>query len=140
MSKPKVLISDALSPAAVQIFKDRGVEVDFQPNLGKDKDKLAEIIGNYDGLAIRSNTSVCLKFTDPAITSLTADAQADFSKKLVALVEKEGAGYDFAYYRDAPAGLRIWCGATVEASDVALLTQWIDWAFAETKAALPKAA
>ena len=65
--------------------------------------------------AIRSNTSVCLKFIDPAITSLTADAQADFSKKLVALVEKEGAGYDFAYYRDAPAGLRIWCGATVEA-------------------------
>src|SRR6478736_3775491 len=90
--------------------------------------------------SIRSNTSVCLKFTDPAITSLTADAQADFSKKLVALVEKESAGYDFAYYRDAPAGLRIWCGATVEASDVALLTQWIDWAFAETKAALPKAA
>src|SRR3954449_8560294 len=89
---------------------------------------------------IRSNPSVCLKFVDPAITSLTADAQAEFSKKLVALVEKEGAGYDFAYYRDAPAGLRIWCGATVEASDVALLTQWIDWAFAETKAALPKAA
>ena len=54
MTKPKVLISDALSPAAVQIFKDRGVEVDFQPNLGKDKDKLAEIIGDYDGLAIRS--------------------------------------------------------------------------------------
>src|SRR6059036_1900000 len=90
--------------------------------------------------AIRSNTSVCLKFTDPAITSLNADAQAEFSKKLVALVEKEGAGYDFAHYRDAPAGLRIWCGATVEAGDVALLTQWIDWAFAETKAALPKAA
>src|SRR5881409_1487308 len=90
--------------------------------------------------AIRSNTSVCLKFTDPAITSLNADAQAEFSKKLVALVEKEGAGYDFAYYRDAPAGLRIWCGATVEASDVALLTQWIDWAFAETRAALKKAA
>src|SRR6476646_4620160 len=61
--------------------------------------------------AIRSNTSVCLKVVDPAITSLSADAQADFSKKLVALVEKEGAGYDFAYYRDAPAGLRIWCGA-----------------------------
>src|SRR6476661_8347485 len=90
--------------------------------------------------AIRSNTSVCLKVIDPAITSLTPDAQSDFAKKLVALVEKEGAGYDFAHYRDAPAGLRIWCGATVEASDVALLTQWIDWAFAETKSTLAKAA
>jgi phosphoserine aminotransferase len=90
--------------------------------------------------ALRSNTSVCLKVTDPAITSLSADAQSDFAKKLVALVEKENAGFDFAHYRDAPAGLRIWCGATVEAKDVELLTQWIDWAFAETKAALPKAA
>jgi phosphoserine aminotransferase len=90
--------------------------------------------------AIRSNTSVCMKVVDPAIVALTADAQAEFAKKLVALVEKEGAGFDFAHYRDAPAGLRIWCGATVEAGDVALLTQWIDWAFAETKAALPKAA
>src|ERR1700751_3007417 len=90
--------------------------------------------------AIRSNTSVCLKIVDPAITSLTPDLQGDFCKKLVALVEKENAGFDFAHYRDAPAGLRIWCGATVEAKDVELLTQWIDWAFAETKAALPKAA
>jgi phosphoserine aminotransferase len=90
--------------------------------------------------AIRSNTSVCLKVIDAAIASLTADAQLDFIKKMVGLVEKEGAGYDFAGHRDAPAGLRIWCGATVEASDVALLTQWLDWAFAETKAQLPKAA
>src|SRR3954470_6883159 len=90
--------------------------------------------------AIRSNTSVCMKVVDPAITSLAPDAQADFAKKLVALVEKEGAGYDFAHYRDAPAGLRIWCGATVEASDVALLTQWIDWAFAEMKSTLARAA
>src|SRR5205807_6363573 len=90
--------------------------------------------------AIRSNTSVCMKVVDPAITSLSADAQSGFAKKLVALVEKEGAGYDFAHYRDAPAGLRIWCGATVEAKDVAWLRQWVDWAFAETKAALPKAA
>ncbi|MBU6458935.1 MAG: phosphoserine transaminase [Bradyrhizobium sp.] len=90
--------------------------------------------------AIRSNTSVCMKVIDPAIASLTPDAQAEFSKKLVALVEKENAGYDFAHYRDAPAGLRIWCGATVEASDVALLTQWIDWAFAEAKASLARAA
>src|SRR6201984_1968648 len=83
--------------------------------------------------SLRSNTSVCLKFTDSAITSLTADAQSDFAKKLVALVEKEGAGYDFAHYRDAPAGLRIWCGATVEARDVALLTPWIHWAVAENQ-------
>jgi phosphoserine aminotransferase len=90
--------------------------------------------------AIRSNTSVCLKVVDPAITSLAADAQADFAKKLVALVEKEGAGYDLGAYRDAPPGLRIWCGATVETADVAVLTQWLDWAFAQTKASLAKAA
>src|SRR4051812_15148933 len=66
MSKPKVLISDALSPAAVQIFKDRGIEVDFQPNLGKDKEKLAEIIGNYDGLAIRSATKATAKILERA--------------------------------------------------------------------------
>src|SRR5688572_22555668 len=63
---PKVLISDALSPAAVQIFKDRGVEVDFQPNLGKDKDKLAEIIGGYEGLAVRSATKVSGKILERA--------------------------------------------------------------------------
>src|SRR5471032_1794009 len=63
---PRVLISDALSPAAVQIFKDRGVEVDFQPNLGKDKDKLAAIIGDYDGLAIRSATKVTAKILERA--------------------------------------------------------------------------
>ena len=90
--------------------------------------------------SIRSNTSVCLKVVDPAITALPADAQADFAKKLVALVEKEGAGYDLGAYRDAPPGLRIWCGATVETADVAALTHWLDWAFAETKAALAKAA
>src|SRR6188508_2422520 len=63
---PKVLISDALSPAAVQIFKDRGVEVDFQPKLGADKDKLAELIGDYDGLAIRSATKVSGKILEKA--------------------------------------------------------------------------
>jgi D-3-phosphoglycerate dehydrogenase len=63
---PRVLISDALSAAAVQIFKDRGIEVDFQPNLGKDKEKLAEIIGSYDGLAVRSATKVTLKILEKA--------------------------------------------------------------------------
>src|SRR6202041_2230102 len=66
MTKPKVLISDALSPAAVQIFKDRGIEVDFQPNLGKDKEKLAAIIGDYDGLAIRSATKATAKIIEKA--------------------------------------------------------------------------
>jgi phosphoserine aminotransferase len=90
--------------------------------------------------ATRSNTSVCLKVIDPAVTSLSAEAQAGFAKNLVAAIEKEGAGYDLGHYRDAPPGLRVWCGATVEASDVEVLTQWLDWAFAKTKDALPKAA
>ncbi len=88
---------------------------------------------------IRSNTSVCLKVVDPAITALPAEAQAAFAKKLAALVEKEKAGYDIGAYRDAPPGLRIWCGATVEASDVAILTEWLDWAFAAAKAELAAA-
>ncbi|MFL5190277.1 MAG: phosphoglycerate dehydrogenase, partial [Microvirga sp.] len=66
MPAPRVLISDALSPAAVQIFKDRGIDVDFQPDLGKDKDKLSQIIGEYDGLAIRSATKVTAKILDQA--------------------------------------------------------------------------
>ena len=90
--------------------------------------------------AIRSNTSVCLKVVDPAVTALPADAQAAFAKALVAALDKEGAGYDLGHYRDAPPGLRIWCGATVETADVAALTAWLDWAFAETKASLAKAA
>jgi phosphoserine aminotransferase len=90
--------------------------------------------------ATRSNTSVCLSIVDPAVTALAVDAQSAFAKNLAAAVEKEGAGYDIAHYRDAPPGLRIWCGATVEARDVEVLTQWLDWAFAKTKDALPKAA
>ena len=89
---------------------------------------------------IRSNTSVCLKVVDPAVTRLSADEQVAFAKSLAALVEKEGAGYDLGHYRDAPAGLRIWCGATVETADVEALTPWLDWAFAEAKASLAKAA
>src|SRR5256885_16167286 len=90
--------------------------------------------------ATRSNTSVCLKIVDPSITSRSADAQWAFVKDLVGLIEKEGAAYDIATHRDAPPGLSIWCGCTVEASDLQKLTPWIDWAFAQTKAALPKAA
>jgi phosphoserine aminotransferase len=90
--------------------------------------------------AIRSNTSVCLKVVDPAVLKLPADAQAKFVKGMAAALEKEGVAYDIDAYRDAPSGLRIWCGATVERSDVEALTLWLDWAYAEAKAALPKAA
>src|ERR1700675_1135575 len=88
----------------------------------------------------RSNTSVCLKVVDPAVTRLSGDDQAAFAKTLAGLLEKEGIAYDIAYYRDAPPGLRIWCGATVERRDIEALTPWLDWAFAEAKAALSKAA
>jgi phosphoserine aminotransferase len=90
--------------------------------------------------ALRSNTSVCLRVVDPVITALAPDAQAAFVKTLAASLEKEGVAYDIDAYRDAPPGLRVWCGATVEAHDVEALTQWLDWAFAKTKESLPKAA
>jgi phosphoserine aminotransferase len=89
--------------------------------------------------ATRSNTSVCLKVIDPAVTGLPAEAQADFAKELAALVEKEGAGLDIGGYRDAPPGLRIWCGATVDRDDVEALTPWLDWAFATVSAELASA-
>ena len=89
--------------------------------------------------SIRSNTSVCLKVVDPRVTGLSDDAQAEFAKKLASLLEKEGAALDVGGYRDAPPGLRIWCGATVEASDLDALTPWLDWAFAEVVAELAAA-
>ena len=90
--------------------------------------------------ATRSNTSVCLTVVDPAITARPADEQAAFAKALASLVEKDKAGFDIGSYRDAPPGLRIWCGATVEAADLAVLTQWLDWAYAQTKTTLREAA
>ncbi|HRD45009.1 MAG TPA: phosphoserine transaminase [Caulobacter sp.] len=89
--------------------------------------------------AIRSNTSVCLKVVDPRVTALPADAQADFAKKLASVLEKEGAAYDIGGYRDAPPGLRIWCGATVDTADVQALTPWLDWAFATVSSELAAA-
>jgi phosphoserine aminotransferase len=86
--------------------------------------------------SIRSNTSVCLKVVDPRVAGLPADAQADIAKKLAAMLEKEGVALDIGGYRDAPPGLRIWCGATVETSDVDALTPWLDWAFATLVAEL----
>jgi phosphoserine aminotransferase len=90
--------------------------------------------------ATRSNTSVCLVFADPAIKALAIDAQAAFAKSIASMLEKENVAYDIAFYRDAPPGLRIWTGATIEGADLEALFPWLDWAFAQAKAALPKAA
>ena len=90
--------------------------------------------------ATRSNTSVCLTIVDPEITALDADAQAAFAKGIATLLDKEGVAFDIGAYRDAPAGLRIWAGATVETSDLEKLLPWLDWAFAQQKAALKAAA
>jgi phosphoserine aminotransferase len=88
----------------------------------------------------RSNTSVCLRFVDPAVASLDDADQQAFVKALTAALEAENVAYDIASYRDAPPGLRIWCGATVETGDLMALTPWLDWAFAQQKAALKAAA
>jgi phosphoserine aminotransferase len=90
--------------------------------------------------AAASNTSVCLRLVDAAVASLPAEAQIAFVKSMEAILDKEGVAYDIANHRDAPPSLRIWCGCTVETRDVEALTPWLDWAFAEAKAALPKAA
>ncbi len=86
--------------------------------------------------ATRSNTSVCLKITDPAVAALPADQQAAFAKGLAKLLETEGVAYDIGSYRDAPAGLRIWTGGTVETSDLEALVPWLNWAFATQRATL----
>ena len=96
-------------------------------------DALDKIVADRDWLShlavdkgIRSKSSVCLS---------VEGADADFIKKMTGLLEKEGAAYDIAGYRDAPAGLRVWCGATVDAADIEDLGPWLDWAYAQTKAA-----
>lgn len=83
-----------------------------------------------DDPATASTTSVCLRFTDPRIKDAAA-----FAKAVAKRLEKEGAGFDLGAYRDAPAGLRIWCGSTVETADVQALTPWIEWAFEQELAA-----
>jgi phosphoserine aminotransferase len=89
---------------------------------------------------LRSNTSVCLKVIDPAVSRLPPDAQAAFVKGIAAALDKEGVAYDIDAYRDAPPGLRIWCGSTVERADIEALTLWLDWAYANAKDALAQAA
>lgn len=89
----------------------------------------------------RSITSICLKIVDPWFAALDGDAQQGFIKSLTKLLEDENVAFDIAAYRDAPAGLRIWCGATIQAGDVEALMPWVDWAFAVAKSnAMKKAA
>ena len=83
--------------------------------------------------AYRSNTSICLKIVDSDVIAMDEHAQAAFAKRIAALLDAEGAAYDIGAYRDAPPGLRIWGGATVETADLEILTQWLDWAFATAK-------
>ncbi|MBB3949259.1 phosphoserine transaminase [Aureimonas jatrophae] len=90
--------------------------------------------------ATRSNTSVCLQFTDPALVNLPREAQDAFAKGVATLLEKEGVALDIGSYRDAPPGLRIWCGATVETAAVEALMPWISYAYQAQKAALAQAA
>ncbi|NKB19534.1 MAG: phosphoserine transaminase [Alphaproteobacteria bacterium] len=88
---------------------------------------------------IRSNTSVCLSIVDPWFLGLPADVQASVPKKIDAILEKENVAYDINGYRDAPPGLRIWAGATIETQDLTDLFPWLDWAFASVKAELTEA-
>ena len=110
------------SNANLKVLEDWAAKSDWAGFLAEDK-------------AIRSNTSVCIKVTDPWFKSLSDDAKADTAKKIATLLDKEGVALDIAGYRAAPAGLRIWCGATVDKEDIAALTPWLDWAWAQVKKA-----
>jgi phosphoserine aminotransferase len=90
--------------------------------------------------ATRSNTSVCLVVGDPEVRALDKAAQAAFAKSLSDMLEAEAVAFDIGSYRDAPPGLRIWCGGTVERQNLAALLPWLDWAFGVAKADLRKAA
>ena len=83
--------------------------------------------------ATASNTSVCIKFKDKAVTAMSEDGQAAVSKKLCVLLETEKVAFDIGHYRDAPPGLRIWAGSTVETSDIQALLPWLDWAYAQVR-------
>ncbi|MCE3232528.1 MAG: phosphoserine transaminase, partial [Rickettsiaceae bacterium] len=109
------------SDANLQAVKDWVAASDWAAFLAEDE-------------ATISNTSVCLKIIDPEYLALNEEEQAASAKKIASLLEKENAAYDIGSYRDAPAGLRIWCGATVETADVKALLPWLDWAYAEAKA------
>lgn len=113
----------ARANANAQVIHDFCDQTDWLDNLAKDP-------------ATRSNTSVCLTITDADVAALDEDAQAAFAKGMVSLLDNEGVAFDIGAYRDAPSGLRIWAGATVETSDLKALMPWLDWAFNKQKASL----
>ena len=164
---PRVLISDALSPAAVQIFKDRGIfegETVNTPSMLAVEDAIfalewAKMLGGGEALIARTEANAAALdrivaarawlghlAADPASRSRTSvcltveGADEALIKRMASLLELEEAAYDIASYRDAPPGLRIWCGATVETSDIEALGPWLDWVYAEAKAEQPAAA
>ena len=104
------------SQANLAVIEDWVAQSDWAEFLAKDK-------------AVRSWTSICLVIKHPEFLKLDEEGRTAFAKKIASLLDKEGVAYDIASYRDAPAGLRIWGGATVEAEDVKALAPWLDWAF-----------
>jgi phosphoserine aminotransferase len=108
------------SKANLGVLEDWVEQTDWVAFLAEDK-------------TIRSSTSVCLKIVDSWFTGLAKDEQATAAKKIASLLEEAGAALDIGGYRDAPPGLRIWAGATIEQSDLESLTPWLDWAFKEVK-------
>ncbi len=117
----------ARADANAKVIADFVAANDWIANLAKDP-------------ATASNTSVCLTIADKDVLALDADAQAAFAKGIVTLLDKEGVAYDIGAYRDAPSGLRIWAGATIETADMKALMPWLTWAFETQKATLAKAA
>ena len=117
----------ARADANAKVIADFVAANDWIANLAKDP-------------ATASNTSVCLTIADKDVLALDADAQAAFAKGMVTLLDKEGVAYDIGAYRDAPSGLRVWAGATIETADMKALMPWLTWAFETQKATLAKAA
>ncbi len=111
----------ARADANAAVVNDWADSRDWIENLAKDP-------------ATRSNTSVCLKLSEKAVAGLSPEEAAAIPRRMVALLAEEGAGYDLGAYRDAPPGLRIWCGSTVETADLAALLPWLDWAFRTARA------
>ena len=145
INTPSMLcVADALD--ALEWFREIGGAKAVQARANANADALQAWVDATDWVEnlvaapeARSNTSVCLKVADPAVAALDDAGQRAFVKKMVTLLEKEGAALDINGYRDAPAGLRIWCGATVDTADVEALIPWLDWAFAAAKSEMAAA-